>query len=437
MILNFPTRFTANGREVGGEVDSKNLSLAGMSRLLLWDTIEHDSQKALRIIVLQRLNAILEKHVDEHYWTEKKDQKDFSQSLHGIILLVQNNLYDVIEGLNGEQSKIQTLAWLIPMDYSLYEAGVSKNSLFWTNLRILVAACFRNEILAWLVHDMTECLQIQSGKLAFSHIIKRFRYELAQYAADGVHPFEKDDMNQKGLMVLWNCVNKYSGQNFIPLRQYFLRSLRNKRVSMLRSIHTDKRKISLKTSNSCDESFNESQANTQVAKRYMDWYYEWLNSDDGSEETFFVAPSSVGAYFPEVWKSIKETQISKTVEELFDSTIKELFLYVESQVPEKHFKALKEFYPTSKMGMVFLMFVFGNTRGTNLDEMQQDFLKIHMKGCIFFDGNKYCFQHLWDLQETFLMMCQEIIQKDPMIQLSFRVRWKKDEDTNEDNEVPF
>ncbi len=145
---------------------------------------------------------------------------------------------------------------------------------------------------------MAECVQIQSGKLPFVHMIKRFQYELDRYASDSVRSFEKDDMYQEGCIVLWNCANKYSGQNFIPLRQYFLRSLRNKSIDMLRSTGTDKRKISLKTTSSCAESFNASQAHQEVAKRYIDSYHEWLNCVD-NEDTSFVAPSSVGEYFPE------------------------------------------------------------------------------------------------------------------------------------------
>ncbi len=60
--------------------------------------------------MLGRINSILEKYCDEFYGTEKKDEKDFSESLNAIILLVKNNLHDVIEGLNGEQSKMQILA---------------------------------------------------------------------------------------------------------------------------------------------------------------------------------------------------------------------------------------------------------------------------------------------------------------------------------------
>jgi len=100
-------------------------------------------------------------------------------------------------------------------------------------------------------------------------MMKRFHYELQKFASDNVRPIEKDDMYQEGCMVLWNCVNKYSGQNFIPLRQYFLRSLKNKSIDILRSTHTDKRKIHLKTTSSSADSFNESQAHREVAKRYV------------------------------------------------------------------------------------------------------------------------------------------------------------------------
>lgn len=148
--------------------------------------------------------------------------------------------------------------------------------------------------------DIRECSQIKSGKISFSQMIKRFQYALDRFASDSeCTPFEEDDMRQEACIVLWNCVNKYSGQNFIPLRQYFLRSLRNKRIDILRGTHADKRKITLKTKSLSAGSFNESQAHGEITKRYMERYYEWINSPDNDESGSFLAPSSMGEYFPE------------------------------------------------------------------------------------------------------------------------------------------
>lgn len=434
MILKFPSRYTPDWRDVGGEVEIKKISLAGMSRLLLDDTMEYDSRKDLQILVWKQISSLLEKHCDEFYGTEKwKNQRDFSESLKAIILLVKSNLYDVIEWFNGEKSKAQELAWLFKMDYDLSESWVKKNAIFGTNTRIFIASCFRNERLSWMINDISECLQVQSGQLPFQHMMKRFHYELRKFASDTVRPIEKDDMYQEGCIVLWNCINKYSGQNFIPLRQYFLRSLKNKSIDMLRSMGADKRKISLKTTSSSAESFNESQAHREVAKRYANWYYEWLNSADDDENKSFIAPSSVGEYFPEAWKSITEAHVNKTVDDIFSDTVAELMLYIKTQIPEDHFKKLKEFFSHTHLEMIFLRFLFGNPReDRGLDIMQQDFLRAHMKWCVFFDGEKYCFQKLSDLQETFLMMCQEIIEKDPMIQLALSRKW-----TIHDIELPF
>ncbi len=264
-------------------------------------------------------------------------------------------------------------------------------------------------------------------------MIQRFHYELSRFASDNTHPSEKDDMYQEGCIVLWNCVNKYSGQNFISFRQYFLRSLRNRTIDLLRKMHTDKRKISLRTRSSSTESFNESKANWEVAKRYMDWYHEWLNSADNNWDTSFVAPNTVWQYFPEIGKSVTEAQKIKAIQDIFDKTIEALCLHVEVQISKKHFDIFKEFFSVRNIGMIFLRFLFRNPReNTDLDMMQQNFLQTYMKGRIYFDGKEYCFQNLWDLQETFLAMCQEIIQKDPMIQLAFRVGRRE-----YNNEVPF
>lgn len=78
-------------------MEIKKISLAGMSRLLLDETMEYDSRRDLQILVVKQISSLLEKHCDEFYGTERKDPKDFSESLRAIILLIKSNLFDVIE----------------------------------------------------------------------------------------------------------------------------------------------------------------------------------------------------------------------------------------------------------------------------------------------------------------------------------------------------
>ncbi len=429
MIINFLPRFTIEGEEIARTADSKKLSLAGMSRLLLGETIDEPSREALQVLVSQRICYILEELCDTFYGSEKwKIQTDFSERLAAIILLVRENLHDAITGFNGEESKTQQWAGLILMNHDLHTAWVTKNSLFWTNIRIFIASCFRQEKICWLIHDINQCLQVRSGSLPFSQMIERFKHELRKFSCDGINLSDVDDTHQEACLVLWNCVQKYCGRNFIPLRQYFLRSLKNKKIDIVRARNTNKRKISQRTDNSSAESLSENRAQKEIAKRYMNWYYEWLNTEGDDSGSFFIGPTSIGEYFPEVWKSLTESQKIKATDYLFCLTIDELIMYTKTQIPENHFSMLQEFFSTERFGIIFLRFLFSTDLEENLN--LDTFFQIYIKGRVSFDWEFYRFWDIWDLQEKFLTMCREIIEYDPMIQLSIQ-HWKKW------NEVPF
>lgn len=69
----------------------------------------------------------------------------------------------------------------------------------------------------------------------------------------------------------------------------------------------------------------------------------------------------------------------------------ELFLSIKTQIPEEHCKILEEFHPTKHIGMTFLRFLFGNPKKDYDFNVMQHFLQTHMKGSLFFDGERYCF----------------------------------------------
>lgn len=433
MIIEFWPRFTYYWKEIRDRGDSDKLSLPGASRLLLWNTIEPHSREELQIIVIQKINAVLETLCDEFYGTERLAQEHFSESVRAIMVLIRNNLYDIIVGLNGEWSESQTFAWLISMDYELRESWIRKNSLFWTNVRIFIAACFRTKKLQHLMLDLIMCEKVQCGTIPFSNILRQFNSELSWFSRSTMDTSDQDDLYQEWCIVLWKCIQQYTGQNYTPFRMYFLKALKNKKIDLERKMSTDKRKIERKISRNSWESYLGNEADKVVATRYVHEYHTWLcRENDGTEDDIFIPPDSVGKYFPEVGKSIKKWAIEKWTDFLFDFVTEKLFEAARGRLPGEEAEILKTLYPVKKIGLTFLKYLSEDI--TNDDDwwVLRHFLQKYMQWKISFSEGIYKLWDMGDLQEKFFTMCQEIIRYDYLIQL-----WKDIRSWKQKDAVPF
>ncbi len=422
------------GEHVHWEIKLNKLRLPWLSRLYLgrWNySYSEGGEEDFKALIVERFRSAIRDTVDNFDYRPLRIW-NHTETVEAIVAMVQSNLDLLIASFTWEASiEVSPKTGISRRIFNPYKMwihanwwmwsddapGITKNWLFYLNLRHFLWQCFQNTSLMRIIEDIIMVRRAETDTSCFTSLQQQFQWAIELLVKNEVRTMEPDDLRQEYFIVLWRCVQQYKGQNFGYFRQYFLRSLKNKQNDFLREIITDKRRVRLH-SHGCSFSWNSGDCRTEhelndiTAKRWQTVYHQWLSNPDESDLTWELARNDQGLS-DTCGKSLSRFQIHEWSHTLYRWSSEHMLARVEHLFDPKRISAFRYWCGAHWIVEKIIEEQFGSLEDRNILK----YLRTYWAGRVKFDGDKTVFGEIHpDLKRIFLERLETYLALDPMIQ---------------------
>ncbi len=379
-------------------------------------SFEGGTAEDLKNIIVARTARVIDSMFDTIDYPPLTDVS-YSMTISWLMSLVEANLDSILLAMNGEKSP--QIARAFPRKRSMfmgkndtYWTWVSRNALFYNNLRLFLQNLFYEKVPIMIMRDVITAETAVWNEKAFEELARKYEREIGYFSHDSVKTSNTEDMRQEWLLTLWNCVCRYKGQNFIPFRAYFLRALRNRKIDLIRSANRDKRYMQIRAK-SCPflnwDTYEEQQVSENVHRSWEHEYFMWINSPDSLDDTPFQW-IKIGSLWDRTGESPSETHIEEMIGKLFQLCCDKLYWRLEDELQPIELEVFRYWY---KNGGELLRRIIEEKFGSSDSEGLMSFLQTFWLGKIWFHEEAITITHIdLGLEQLFIERAKLSLQHD-------------------------